>query len=1035
MTVIAVARRWCRWRVASTTVPALAVSTKTYDDAVPIAWSAVFGRASGYADEARAAALALDAAGHDIVADPLAWTGWEVALAGGTAERLERLVDRNRPPSFVHVIHATAESFYRHPAAIRSIGRTMFETDRIPEHWVSRCNALDEIWVPSAFNVDSFARAGVDRDRLVRLPGLLGPGFERTAAPLSIPGARGFVFLGLGVWEARKGWDLLLRAYVEEFGPHDAVTLVVAVPPADVEVAEVEVTTLVTELTGRPRTEAPRVLLVPLALSDRDLPRLYRAADAFVLASRGEGWGRPYMEAMASGLPTIGTRWSGNLDFMHDGNAFLIDCRLVEVEPGSMYGASSGHRWAEPSIPHLRELLRRVATDERDARRRAHRARTEVFDGYTQRRFAERVGKRLGSASSRARPRRHEPLRLVWDGDQFVEHSLATVNRGLVRALLGTGRVEVDLRCEVPDDASRWPSALVSRVGGDRATADVEVRHRWPPLLHPIPGRRVVVGLPWEWGSLPRAWVDPLSRGVDEVWVPSRFVRDTVVGSGVPAERVAVVANGVDPLRFHPHQRPLLLPTGKRTRFLFVGGAIRRKGADIALRAYVDAFDRHDDVCLVVTDIGADSFYRGQSLRDEIRSLQHDVRTPEILYLGDSVPDASMPALYAACHCLLAPYRAEGFGLPIVEAMACGLAVVVTDHGPAPEFVGPDRGYLVAASVERGPEAQVAGLETVAPPTWAEVDRDVLVETIRQIAARPAEAAAVGARAAEWTRSEMTWNRSADVAIERVEALIPRRVRRRRRRPTVATTRRGSLSGCTIVRDAVRLRYPLEASLLSYLPVCDEVVVAFDRGGDDGTADLVADLAREHRPIRSVPVSWDGTVHDVGREIGRQTNAAIAACRSEWVLSVQADEAVHEDDHPALRRVVQDPECCGGRFDRRMFLGSLDREISAYRSRGLLRLFRQGSAWATGDAMTCALVPAEGRRVVDDGWRLFDYGRVGDADTVVARKRALQAFYHTAPEDIGAALADELRQATVPFDPLAHPAPVQAHFSAVTSSP
>ena len=64
------------------------------------------------------------------------------------------------------------------------------------------------------------------------------------------------------------------------------------------------------------------------------MPRLYAAADAYVLPTRGEGWGRPYMEAMAMGLPTIGSRWSGNLEFMHDGNAWLVDGELVPVAHG-----------------------------------------------------------------------------------------------------------------------------------------------------------------------------------------------------------------------------------------------------------------------------------------------------------------------------------------------------------------------------------------------------------------------------------------------------------------------------------------------------------------------------------------------------------------------------------------------------------------------------------------------------------------------------------------------------------------------------
>ena len=54
-----------------------------------------------------------------------------------------------------------------------------------------------------------------------------------------------------------------------------------------------------------------RIFLIQDELSWVDLPRLYKAVDAFVLPSRGEGWGRPHVEAMATGLPIVATNWSG----------------------------------------------------------------------------------------------------------------------------------------------------------------------------------------------------------------------------------------------------------------------------------------------------------------------------------------------------------------------------------------------------------------------------------------------------------------------------------------------------------------------------------------------------------------------------------------------------------------------------------------------------------------------------------------------------------------------------------------------------
>src|SRR5262249_46136343 len=146
---------------------------------------------------------------------------------------------------------------------------------------------------------------------------------------------------------------------------------------------------------------------------------------------------------------------------------------------------------------------------------------------------------------------------------------------------------------------------------------------------------------------------EPILSAVDEVWVPSRSVLRAYVTSGVPEERVAVVPNGVDPGVFHPGLTPLPLPTTRGVKLLFVGGTIPRKGFDVLLAAYRRAFHAKDDVTLVVKDMGAGTFYRGQTAGEQIARHRADPNAPEVVYLADDLGEADMARLYSACDVLV----------------------------------------------------------------------------------------------------------------------------------------------------------------------------------------------------------------------------------------------------------------------------------------------------------------------------------------------------------------------------------------------
>jgi len=399
------------------------------------------------------------------------------------------------------------------PGAAYRVGRTMFETDRLPQGWAERLNGMHEVWVPSRFMRDVCVAGGVDADKILVLPEPVDTDvFRPHAVPTALPAppggagaARGggggggsgggallpapaappsthirprrcvaadgatpvepgataecpFRFLSVGKWERRKGFDVLLRAYLTAFARNTtagaAGSEAAAAAPAAAAAAaapatapgppfvELYVLTSAYHSSGdfRQAVErmvrsdiacgsaanerappAARAVCVPPALAaagagaggaggagsagpagagagalppvhlltavpQSGLADVYASVDCAVQPSRGEGWGRPHVEAMASALPLVATAWGGPSEFMTEANSFPLrhGAELLPVPDG----AFAGHLMAEPDAAHLRELLLRVQRAPAEARARGRRARADMRRLYHPRRLA-----------------------------------------------------------------------------------------------------------------------------------------------------------------------------------------------------------------------------------------------------------------------------------------------------------------------------------------------------------------------------------------------------------------------------------------------------------------------------------------------------------------------------------------------------------------------------------------------------------------------------------------------------------------------
>jgi glycosyltransferase involved in cell wall biosynthesis len=362
---------------------------------------------SGYSDEARGFLRALEGAGAAPVAVPTVGLDSDAGLTANDAAMLDLQSHRRAHAPAVVVHHYLPGPGQPSPGGAVNVARVMFESDSVPAGWVPLLNQRDEVWVPTQFNVGTFAAAGVAEDKLRVLNGTLDFDlFTESAEPLDLGVANdAFVFVTNFDFSERKGWRQLIRAWARAFDATDPVCLVLKTGSYwqdDAEVRERIERFVRDEVGGTERLALIQILTG--TLTSTELPRFYAAADAYVLASRGEGWGRPYMEAMAMGLPTIASRWSGNLEFMNDGNSFLVDGEVVPV-PGDaelINDLYRGHRWFEPDVDALADAMRAVAGDPGAARKVAAGARAELIAKLGPEATAARIGELADAAVSAA---------------------------------------------------------------------------------------------------------------------------------------------------------------------------------------------------------------------------------------------------------------------------------------------------------------------------------------------------------------------------------------------------------------------------------------------------------------------------------------------------------------------------------------------------------------------------------------------------------------------------------------------------------
>lgn len=272
------------------------------------------------------------------------------------------------------------------------------ESDRANPEWVSACNSMSMVVVPSKHSETSLRAAGTIKTPIHVIP----EGYSSAIAESKLTSfddidfSTSFNFLIFGQVTGnnpesdRKNLFYCIKWLCEAFDNDKDVGIVLKTNSGrNTHIDKKIITQMIEGLLKEVRkTSFPRLHLVHGDMSDSEVASLYRhpKIKALVAPTRGEGYGLPILEAAASGLPVIATSWSGHTDFLSRGKYIELAYKLEPVHPSRVDGRifMQGAKWANVLEDDFKRKVAKFRSSPSIPKEWAEDLKVKVLNEYSQ---------------------------------------------------------------------------------------------------------------------------------------------------------------------------------------------------------------------------------------------------------------------------------------------------------------------------------------------------------------------------------------------------------------------------------------------------------------------------------------------------------------------------------------------------------------------------------------------------------------------------------------------------------------------------
>jgi glycosyltransferase involved in cell wall biosynthesis len=203
-----------------------------------------------------------------------------------------------------------------------------------------------------------------------------------------------FLFYNISTWTERKGLDITIRAFFEEFNENENVALLIKTTPKVYKPVflwhffgkwrQQHYYTSRNELKRLEKkySKGNKVILITDDLSEKELAGIQQRGDCYFSLCKAEGWGLGAFDAALCGNPVIITGFGGQSAFLPGEYAYLVDYKLIPAVDKIHKNISEDQLWAEPDLKHAKELLRKVYEEKYEAKKKGIMLQSYILNNF-----------------------------------------------------------------------------------------------------------------------------------------------------------------------------------------------------------------------------------------------------------------------------------------------------------------------------------------------------------------------------------------------------------------------------------------------------------------------------------------------------------------------------------------------------------------------------------------------------------------------------------------------------------------------------